>query len=124
MFVGLSGVSDLSIGDGLSELRVEFVQVDGKFASTSGGEVVFGVDGDVRMIALVGEERRDTGGRVRSVVVGELREWEKTGPVVLLVVAVDAEILLQGLVDAFSLSISLRMVTGGEVESHVEDGPQ
>ena len=87
MFVGLSGVLDLSVGDGLSELSVKFIQVDGEFASASGGEVTFGVNGDVRMIALVGKEGQNSGGDVWSVVVHELREREKSGPVVLLVVA-------------------------------------
>ena len=43
------------------------------------------------------------------------------GPVVLLVIAVDSEILFQSLVSAFGLSIALRVVTRGEVQFHVQD---
>ena len=44
---------------------------------------------------------------------------QEVGPVVLLVIAVDLEVLFQSLVSTFSLSITLEVVTGGEVQFHV-----
>jgi hypothetical protein len=38
----------------------------------------------------------------------------------VLVVAIDAEVLLQCLVGMFRLAIAFRVVTGSEVEVHVE----
>jgi len=41
-------------------------------------------------------------------------------PIVLLVVAVDPEVLFQCLVRPLCLAIALQVVTAGEVEAHVE----
>lgn len=78
------------------------------------------MDGDVRMITLVGVEWRDSGSSVRSVVVSELCKRKQVGPIVLLVVAIYADVLLQGLVSALGLSVAFGVVAGGEVKSHVE----
>jgi hypothetical protein len=40
----------------------------------SGGEITFRMNRKVWMITLIGEEGRDSGGGVRSVVIGELCE--------------------------------------------------
>ena len=72
------------------------------------------------MVTFVGEERRYSGGGTRSVVVRKLRKRKEFGPVVLLIVAVNAEILFQGLVDAFRLTVAFGVVTGSEVKLHVE----
>ena len=61
------------------------------------------------MVAVVGEERRLAGRAVGGVVVCEFRGREKLFPVVLLVVAEDAQVLLESLVDALGLAVSLRM---------------
>ena len=81
---------------------------------------MFRVDGDVQMITLVSKKWRYSCSCMRSVVVGEFSKWKKFGPIVLLVVAVDLEILFQSLVHSFGLTISFRMITGGEVEFHVQ----
>lgn len=72
------------------------------------------------MLAKNGEERRDARGGVRSVVVHELREGPKISPVILVIVAVDSEILFEGLIDAFSLSVGLRMMSGGMVHANAK----
>ena len=72
------------------------------------------------MVTLIGEEGRNSGGSAWSVVVGKLREREEARPVVLLIVAVDPEVLLKGLINTLGLSIAFRVVSGGEVESHVQ----
>ena len=74
----------------------------------------------VRVISLVGEEWRYSGGSTRSIVVCKLREWEKSLPIVLLVVAVNLDVLFQCLICAFSLSIAFRVVSGGEMKLHRE----
>ena len=74
------------------------------------------------MVSFIREERRYASGCVRSIVVGELCERKDVGPVILLVVAEYAEVLFKSLVDAFSLTITFWMITGGEVEGHVQCG--
>ena len=56
------------------------------------------VVGKVRVIPLVGIEWGNSGSRAQSVVVSKLCEWEQREPVVLLIVAVDLDVLFQGLV--------------------------
>ena len=75
---------------------------------------------DVRVISLVSKEWGYSSGSTRGIVVCELREWEKLSPVVLLVVAVNPDILFQCLICAFGLSVAFRMVTGGEMKLHIE----
>ena len=118
--VGRSLVSELCFTDILLEMLVEFLEVDCEFMSASGGEGVFGVNGDVRMVALVGEEWRDTRSIAWGVVVGKLRERQEFGPVVLLIVAVNSEVLLESLVSTFRLSVGFWVVSGGEVQVHAE----
>ena len=75
---------------------------------------------DIRVITLVGVEWRYTGGSTWSIVVSELRKWEKSLPIVLLVVAVNSDVLFQCLICVFGLSITFRVVSGGEMKLHVE----
>jgi hypothetical protein len=72
------------------------------------------------MVTLVSKERRNTSSGVRSIVIGELCDRKKASPVVLLIVAVDADILLESLIDSFRLSIAFRVVSGSEMEFHVQ----
>ena len=69
---------------------MEGVKIDGVFSSSFGGKVSFWVDGDVGVVALVGEEGRDASGCIRSIVVRELRKGQEFGPIILLVVAINA----------------------------------
>ena len=71
--IRLNLVSGLRFGDPLSECGVEFFEVDGELAGPRGGEVTLRMYCESGVITLVGEERRESGGGVRSVVVGELR---------------------------------------------------
>ena len=75
---------------------------------------------DVWVIFLVSEEWGYSGGTTRGIVVCKFHKREKLSPVVLLVVAVNLDVLFQCLVSAFSLSVTFRMVTGGEVKLHIE----
>ena len=118
--ISRSLISELCFTDILLEMLVEFFEVDREFMSASRGERVFGVNGDVGMVALVGEEWRDTRSIAWGVVVGKLRERQEFGPVVLLIVAVNSEVLLESLVSTFRLSVGFWVVSGGEVQVHAE----
>ena len=83
-------VSQLCSSHLLTEELVEGVKIDGVFSSSFGGKVLFWVDGDVEVVALVGEEGRDASGCVWSIVVRELRKGQEFGPVILLVIAINA----------------------------------
>ena len=78
------------------------------------------VDGKVRVIPLVGIERGNGGSRAQSIVVSKLCEREQCEPVVLLIVAVDLDVLFQGLVSALGLTVTFRMVPRGKVQLHVQ----
>ena len=78
------------------------------------------MDGKVWVIAPVGIERGNGGSHARSIVVSDLREWEQSEPVVLLIVAVDTDVLFQGLISVLGLTITFGMVSRGEVQLHVQ----
>ena len=45
------------------------------------------------MITLVGKEGCDSGSSTGCIVIGELCEWEEFVPIVLLIIAVDLDVL-------------------------------
>ena len=45
------------------------------------------------MVTLVGKEGCDSGSSTGCIVVGELSEWKELIPIVLLVIAVDSDVL-------------------------------
>ncbi len=102
------------------EVFVEFPQVDGIFSSAVGGQIPLRVNCEVRVVSLVSKERGHTSSLTRCIVVGELGQREQLRPVVLLVVAVSAEVLLKGLIDLLDLTIPFRMVFQSEVELHTK----
>jgi len=63
--------------------------------------------------AIISKERGHFGGFLDGVVVGKLREWQQFEPIVLIVVAEDAEIRFESLIHAFCLTVHLRMKSGG-----------
>jgi len=103
----------------LPELLVKLIEVSDKVTCASGCEVTLGMNSNVRVVALVGEEGRNASRSTGRVVVSELGKWQEFGPVVLLVIAVDSEVLFQSLVRSFSLAVPFRMITRGEVQLHV-----
>ena len=46
--------------------------------------------------------------------------WKEFRPIVLLVVAIDLEVLFQSLLSLFSLSITFRIISGSGVKLHVQ----
>jgi len=99
---------------------MKFLEVGGVFLSTGGTEAQVGVDCDVGVVAFVGGEGGDTSGCARGVVKSELHKWEEFGPIVLLVVTVDSEVLLECLVRLLGLTISFWVIARGEVQGHSE----
>src|SRR5271169_4278102 len=67
------------------------------------------VDHELWMKAVVGIERRTVDRGLMRVVVRKFGERQEIHPIVLLVVAIDTEILFDGLVHTFSLTVSLGM---------------
>ena len=78
---------------------------------------MFWIDCDIGVIAFKG---CNTGGRGGSIVVSEFGKGKDFGPVVLLIVAEDSEVLFQSLVKAFSLTMAFWVVTRSEVNLHVQ----
>ena len=76
------------------------------------------------MIAFVTKKGCNTGGRGGSIVVSEFGKGKDSGPVILLVVAEDSEVLFQSLVKAFGLTIAFRVITRGEVNLHIQGNSQ
>ena len=67
-------VSFLHVGYVGSELLVQVVEVDCKVLGPGRGNVMFGVDGDARMITLVGIEWSQAHCSIRGIVIGELHQ--------------------------------------------------
>jgi hypothetical protein len=78
------------------------------------------MDGEVRMVALVGEERGDASSFIRGIIVGKLCKWEELSPIILLIITINAQVLLQRLVHSLSLSTPFGVIAGSEVEADVE----
>jgi hypothetical protein len=113
-------IPSLRLGDTEFELLMECVKVNRLLAGAIGAKIAFRVYRKSRVIALISEERRHAGRGTQSIVVSKLRKWKKSGPVVLLVVAVHPEMLFEHLVGAFGLAVALGVVTGSEMEFHVK----
>ena len=79
--------------------------------------------GEAEIISFIGKKRGDSSGGIRGVIISKLSDGEQIQPIVLLVVAVYSEVLLQGLIHLFGLSITFGVITGGEVELHVQGFP-
>jgi hypothetical protein len=92
-----------------------FIKIDGEVTGMGRSKVAFRVDGEIRMIAFVGEERRNSSGSTWSIVVGKLCKRKEISPVVLLIIAINSEILLQRLIGSFHLSVSFRVIARGEM---------
>jgi len=71
---GISGslVLTLSFSDMLLKLLVQLIEVGDKVTCTCGSEIVFQVNGKVRMVTLVGKEGCNSGSGTWSIVVSEL----------------------------------------------------
>jgi hypothetical protein len=117
-------VSFLCSRYGVSEMLMEFIKVGDEVTGTRGSEFLLQMDGDVQMVTFISEEWRDACSSVRSIVIDELCDQKEVSPIVLLIITVDMEILLQGLIHSFCLSITFGVVTGGEIGLHIECLPK
>ena len=57
------------------ELLVQVVEIDCKVSGPGRGNVAFGMDGDARMVTLVGVERSQIRRSAWSVVISEFCQW-------------------------------------------------
>jgi hypothetical protein len=110
----------LRSGDGVLEILVELIKVSDEVTSVEGSEFLLRMDGDVQMVTFISKERRDACSSIWSIVIGKLCDQKEISPNVLLVITVDTEVLLQGLIHSFCLSVTFRVITRGEVEFHIE----
>jgi len=94
---------------------VEFLEVGGVFLCSGRAETEVRIDCKVGVVAFIGKERGNTSCCARGVVKRELRKWKEFGPVVLLVITVDLEVLFQGLVCLFGLTVSFWVVARCEM---------
>src|ERR1700676_1442227 len=76
------------------------------------------------MVSLVRKKRGNPGRSAGDIVERELRKQKEAEPVVLLVVAINAEVLFQGLVSALCLSVSFGMISRSKVKLHVKSFPK
>ena len=83
---------------------MELIQICDVRLGRGGSKFVIGVDEEIVMIYLVGEERGYARGSTGHIVVGEFRKRKELQPVVLLVVAVNPKVLLKGLISTFGLT--------------------
>ena len=67
------------------------------------------------MKAIIGKKRGKCSGRMLGVVVVEFCQWEKAGPVGLLVVCIDAEVLFQHRMQPLRLPVRLGVKSRGAV---------
>ena len=102
------------------EELVEGVEIDGVLLGTYGSQILLGVDGDVQVVAFVSKEWGHTGSCIQSVIVCELCKRQELGPIVLLVIAVNLQVLFQCLVHSLCLSVVFRMITQGEMEMDIK----
>ena len=72
MFVCRDQVSFLCVRYVGSELLVQVIEIDRKVLGPGRGNVVFGVDGDARMVTFVGVEWSQACCSIWSIVVSEL----------------------------------------------------
>ena len=106
--------------NGILELQMEFVKVNDILVSIGGDQVVLQMDGDGRIIPFVDEEWGYSSGCVWSIVVSKLSQEEEQTTVTLFIVGIHMKVLLQGLIDPFSLTITFQMVSGGEMQLHIK----
>ena len=72
------------------------------------------------MVSFIGKIRRDSSGGIRGIIISKFGDGEQIQPIALLVVAVYSEVLLLSLIHSFGLSVTFGVITGVEVELHVQ----
>ena len=122
VIVSLSILSLLNI---LNKAIVCFMKMKAEVGD--GGSCMFSGDlklrDKARMMAVVCEERRHFGPFLGGVIVCKFSQREQVDPVVLIIIAGDAEISFKGLIiQAFSLTVGLWMKSGRLARINLEYG--
>ena len=74
------------------------------------------------MKTVISEEERHLGGFLRETVIRKFSKRKQVEPVVLLMIAEDAEVSLEGLIHSFCLTISLRIKSCRSPKINFENG--
>jgi len=72
------------------------------------------------MVTFVSKERCNTSCGAQSIIVSKFCQREEFRPIVLLIIAIDLNVLFQGLICSIGLSVSFRLITGGEMELDIQ----
>src|SRR5271163_553073 len=75
------------------------------------------------MVSILGVERGHLHGSMLGVVC-KFSEGNQIVPIVLLIMTEDAEILLENLIDAFGLTVGLRMVCRREIAFDIAESQE
>ena len=70
-------VPRLSSFNVLFQFLVKLVKVNCKGSGSGRSEVPFGMNREVQVVPFVCEERRDTSGSARGVIISEFHKWKK-----------------------------------------------
>ena len=81
--VSIHLVPCLSLRDVFIKVLIEGVEVHDKFESSGRCEIMFRMNGEIRVIAFV-SKGQDTSSLTRGIVVGKFSEGKKSGPIILL----------------------------------------
>ena len=69
------------------------------------------MDGKAGVIPLIGKEWRDTSGGRGHIVICKLCQRKEGCPIVLLVIAINAEVLFKRLIGVFCLPVALGVIS-------------
>ena len=89
-------------------------------ACSKWGEIMFRVNVKVWVVTFVHIEWQDTCSFTQGIVVSELCEGKKLGPIILLVTTVMSKVLFECLIDTLCLTICLGMICGQWIAFNVE----
>ena len=73
------------------------------------------MNGQIGMVTFVGKKGRGTSSCTWSIVVSKFCQEKECIPIVLLIIAEDTKVLLEGLISAFGLTITFRVISRSEV---------
>jgi hypothetical protein len=111
-----------------NEAFVDFLEMKGEIFCCGSRMNAVRAEWDFRketgMKAIICEEGGHLGGFLGGAVVGEFCKGKQAGPVILLIVAEDTEVGLEGLIHSFSLTVSLGMKGCGFPRVNLKDGSE
>lgn len=119
-----AGLVVLGAFDVFDETLMDFVEPGSEIRCSRSSVLRIGEDfgKKTRVKAVISEKRGHLRGFLKRVIVSKLGEGKQVEPVVLFVIAENAEVGLKRLIHAFGLTVCLRMKGGGLTRINLEDG--